>query len=312
MKNKKGIIISVIVLTIVMLCSFVGGGVLVARGAVDVVKDINLPEKLSQLGISDGLSTAVNYLKYISGSVAVGYNDAYILNPYVIEGVSAENVSTLVIENIGYDITLIGSQREDIELSFVGKYPDSVDGERLFSCNADASGATLTISAADMPYYFDSSVGAVTICVPDKSEWNIVIIDCTGDAEISNINAATFTVENYAGEITAEGITADMLKLHSIAGEINLDGKLSGYQIDNLFGSVELKSYVSPTENCSIKNCIGELYIKLPVDTVLNLVKSSSYADIRCQLEESESGAKIGINNFIGQITFDAEFFLVS
>ncbi len=306
MKKKKGLIISVIVLTIVMLCSFIGGGVLVARGAVDVVRDINLPEKLSQFGINNGLNTAVNYLKYISGSVTIDYNDEYLSSPFVIDGVSADNIHTLVIENIGYDITVIGSQREDISLSFTGKYPDGINGEKLFSCNTDAVSSTLTISAADMPCYFDSSVGSVTICVPDKSDWDIIVKDCTGDSEISNVTVSSLSIENYAGELAATEITAEYLSIFSAAGDFDFYGNFAGCTVDNLLGSAVFESRVVPTESCNVKNCMGEIDIMLPADTVLHLTKSNSYADIRCNLTESESGVKFAISNFFGQIAFGA------
>lgn len=308
MKSKKALVISIIVLTAVMLCSFVSGGILIAKGAVEAVQDADLPEKFQQLGISDGVNTARRYLEYLVGSEPVSYNNTYVSTPYTVDAVPADGMKALVIENIGYNIVIKCSSRTDVCLSFTGKYPDSVETDELFTCKADAANSTIGISAVDMPGHFDPSIGTVTIYIPNDNDWDIIIKDCIGEAEMSYVVANTISVENYAGEISARCVTADTLKLYAVAGEFNFeDSKLGGYVVDNCLGSVEIESTVQPVDNSSIKNCVGEVRFTLPSETKVYIIDHSGYAEIDCELNKSNSGAQFEISNFLGQVIFDED-----
>lgn len=307
MKSKKTLVISIIVLAAVMLCSFVGGGVLIAKGAVEAVQDANLPEKFEQLGISDGLNTAMRYAEYFIAGNSVSYNNTYVSDSYTVDGVSAEGIKTLVIENIGYNIVIKCSPRTDVSLSFTGKYPDSVESEELFTCKTNTVNSTMTVKAVDMPGHFDPTVGTVTIYIPNNNDWDIVIKDCMGEIEMSFVNASTLSVENYAGEISAKYLTVDMLKLYAVAGDFEFEGKFGGCVVDNCIGSVEVESSVKPVDNSSIKNCLAEVKITLPGSTSVYIIDHSSYAEIDCNLNESSSGAQFEISNFIGQVIFDED-----
>ncbi len=302
-KSNKGVIISVIVLAVVMLGCFIAGGISLGAGIMQGFESMEIPAMFEQFGIEDGVSSLMEYVQYVSGGERISYNSEYVSEPYTLSGEELSDVDTLVIENVGYNIVLKGMPRTDAALSFSGKFPSTVETSEIFTCTRE--GAALTFSGIEMPGHFNAAVGTVTIYIPSDFDGDIIIRDCMGDAEFTNIHAANFRIEKYAGEIEGADINAEKVELYSVAGEVDLSGKLGAYSLDSCAGEFSFNSKIEPSGDSTIKNTAGETAFNLPDTTEIYIINYELMVEVECELDESSSGAQFSLENVMGEVTFE-------
>lgn len=245
-------------------------------------------------------------------------------------GCPTEN-GTITISNIANEATIVASPDEYIHLTFDGKIrassltknPKNLTGQNIpdiqFEFNASTDDATIKIRK------LRGKEVKMEIAIPASFAGNIVIKDVGGSVVCkTTMNLKSFEARDIGGTLTAEGVSAETLKLSDTAGttsftggsfnkltvddcagKIQVSGSIGSFDIKSVMGTAKLESSTAINADCTIKSIMGSLTVKLPSDCKFKLEKSGVVGLVTPKKGDSKAAFTITVKDVMGKVSID-------
>ncbi len=302
MKSKSGLIVSLVLLFVAAIACFVCGGIAIAAGGVQELKEMDLPEKLEELDLG-GFETL---FALCTGDVDfTEYGD----DTNVSESFAAEGIKTIVIEDVPHSIKFKSGTGE-IAVNYDGKWPLNVDQNDFAKLDENDS-SILTIgmegkSGLNFTTGFVNMIaGDLTVSIPDGFEGEIIVKNSVGDIDIENISANAITFTSAVGEIRGENVRISNIKLDNLVGDIDIGGYFTGFDITDCVGDIEMDTDAAISRNCEISDCMGNIDLTIGKDSKVDVKYDGNLAGLDVDIIETAGGSVIDISNCMGEVNID-------
>ncbi|MEH7384358.1 DUF4097 family beta strand repeat-containing protein [Bacillus sp. JJ1521] len=199
--------------------------------------------------------------------------------------VSAEGITTIIIDSPSVDVNVIPTKKDQVEVEFSGKVGKK--SKALYKLDIDEDGDTVEISMEKKNKFqfmmFNFTRVSLNIKVPEKMYDSIQINASSGDIVVEEMNSKEMVIITESGDI-------EIMK-SVIKGSLNLEASSGDVKVKDTVGNV-IDIETSSGDITAIKNEAKEIEFL------------TSSGDIESNNQSSE---KMNINTSSGDITIDAE-----
>lgn len=296
MKNKTGLVVTIIILVVVMFASFVAGGILIFSGGIQALKNLDLGGFESVISMFENSADAVEYTEKCD--VTLIFSDTDIEN--------------IMIDSVPHDVKIVEGGSEII-VRYEGRWPESIDKNSF----AKIEGNNLVISmeggsGISVGWSFGCTVnantafgGELTITIPEGYECNIRVKDSVGNIDFDNISASEISFESVVGEIRGKNISASDISLDSVVGDIAVKGEFASFNAVDCVGEIDASTSAAIENNCRIADCMGNIELEIGKDSKVDVRFEGNFTAFHNEITETADGAVIEITDCMGQIDID-------
>jgi len=237
----------------------------------------------------------------------------------------------IIFENIAEELTVTDSPDEYIHLTIDGKLRNSsivksaknLTGKNIpdvqfeFNQSTDEAiikirklrGKDITLEVA-LPTGFKGKVklnniaGNMNMDIPLDLTY-LEIKDAAGKVRTTGVKAKTAEMKNIAGKVELTNGVFDRISVSDSAGNVNADGTIGGFKINNIMGRIKIETDKPLTHNCSIKTVMGTVDIKLPDGSKFMLSKKEITGIVLPSKGDKNADITIAVEGVVGKVSID-------
>lgn len=302
--KPKKLIITMAIITVCCLLSFIIGGILIGAGAVNMLQNNEAIDNLLDIdwGDFDGIGNLVERITLHSNFSVLSCNGESLIGAGSADrtpggrtslDASAEG-NKVILSGTVCDVVIKHSTDGMLHASFSGKVSDSIAERDLVFYEG---GRLYMLDHTPLNCRID---GTFTVSVPDGIDFGID--GNVGDIRFEDaMSFGQFNINGNVAEIEAKNITADFLTIYGGIGEIKISGAFKGVSVDGCLGEIDIESSAVFTEACTVSGNMGEIDITVPNGSRFNFDRDGNMGSLDLH-GSADDGIPFSINGNMGEI----------
>ena len=150
---------------------------------------------------------------------------------------------------------------------------------------------------------FDDVAGKVTGTLPLTLK-KFTAKDVAGKLELSGINTPEADISDVAGNVQMDEGVLESLSVKDSAGKVVVNGSVGVFAIENIAGKVQIESKIKLAGDCTVKNVMGDISIKLPQGAKYKL-KKSDVVGVVLAAGSKKADYTITVSDVMGKVSID-------
>lgn len=292
--GKAALILGSIFLVFVIM-----GGVITAVGVADLANKADFLGKLENVFEEYGVN---------GGPIHIGgYDDGdYVDTEASWEVSCSDSVAVIELSKIACSAVIRKGDEGKVSLNYNGKVLAGLGKEPIDIVWEDEK---ITISGNDTgKNKWGSNYGEMEIVIPESFGGELVFNDAAAEIKMNDLELTGLSLNNTAGEIEAENCEIMQLDITNSLGEIKLNGRIGCFNIKSAMAEIDLELDKPLAKNCLISDCMGEVNVKLPEGSNVDLKSNNSLGTVKIDgVPGNGKAIVVNVNDCLGTVVVEID-----